>query len=108
VARRRGIENDSPTDRGLAAEDHAVPSGSDHRGGKSKLREAPPRPDDAGGDMSRAEVGLEPDAVGNRLELLERDVEAVRDRIRARSDEGVAALHVSPLHAWQADRNTLP
>ena len=50
----------------------------------------------------------EPGAVGDRLQLLERHLEAVRAREGARGDERVAAREVAALEARQADGDALP
>ena len=57
--------------------------------------------------MRRADEHLHPRAVADRLELVERDVEPVGDRVRAGRDERVAAGDIFPLDAGQAHCDAL-
>ena len=58
--------------------------------------------------MRGSEVHLEPSTVRNRLELVENDVQAVGDGVRACRDECIAALDLTAPDSRQADRNPLP
>ena len=97
VPRRRRIDDHSPAERGLATKDDPVASGRHDRRREPQLR--PPLP--ARTTRAVTSVGSEMDVdartVRDRLELLERDVEAVRRRVCARSDERLSPVHVLPL-----------
>ena len=63
--------------------------------------------DDPRGDPARAVVDGEPGAVGNRLELVEGDLQSVRARERARRHEGVSPPHLVALDPRQAHGHAL-
>ena len=102
-----GIEHRPAAERGLAAQDHPVASCGDHGRRESKLGEALAEPYDARERVRRPDVHLHSCAVVDRLELLERDVEPVGDRIGARRDERLASRNLVALHPGKAHRNPL-
>ena len=106
-ARRCRIENPASAERRRVPQDEAVASSRDDGRGEAKLREAVADPDEPSRDLGRAVVHVEPGVVGDRLQLLELDVDPVADRIRARLDEGVAAPEGRPLDARQRERDAL-
>ena len=90
MPRRDRIDDRSATERRLAAENHAVAARGDDRRRETQLGEALAEPHDARGRVRRPEVHLHTRAVLDRLELVERDVETVRRRIRTGCDERLA------------------
>ncbi len=58
-------------------------------------------------DVRGSEVHLEPVAVADRLELVERDIQPVRHGIRTVLDENVAPADLAPLDSGQAHRHAL-
>src|SRR5262245_21557942 len=107
MAWRRGIEHGSSSDRRLAAQDDAVAAGGDDRRYEPELRPALPDPHDPGRHARGPDVDVEPRVVGDRLELVERDVEAERDGIRVLCDERLTARDLAALDARQADGDAL-
>ena len=106
-ARRRGVEDDASTEGGLAAQHHAIAAGGDHRGCEPELRVRVPDADHTCRDAARPVMHREPRAVGDRRELLERHLEAVRPGECARRHEDIAAPEVAPLDAGKVDGNAL-
>ena len=75
--------------------------------GETKLRVVVADPDDARRDPARPVVDREPRAVGDRLELLERHLEAVGAREGTGGDERVTAADVAALDTGQAGGDAL-
>ena len=96
VARRGGVEDSSAAERRLAAQHDAVAPGRHGRGREPELRRVVADPADGRGDLGRAVVDVDAGTVPDRLQLLERDVEAVADGIGARSDQRLAAVQPLP------------
>ncbi len=107
MTRRSGVEDDASADRRLAAQDDPIASCGDDRGCEAELSPALADPHDTRRHVARPEVHVESRAVRDRLELVERDVEPVRHRIRAGRDERLAALDLPALDPGQADGDTL-
>ena len=107
VARRSRVDHTSAAERRLRAQDHAIAARRDDRRGQAQLRVALAHPDDARGNVGRSDVNLDASAVANRLELVEHDVEPVRDRVAVALDERIAAKHLRALDSGQADRDPL-
>ena len=103
-----GVEHPAAADRGRVAQDDAVASRRDDRLGEAELREAISDPNEPGRDLGRAVMDVEPDVVADRLQLLELNVDAVTDGIRARLDERVPAPERLPLDARQASATRWP
>jgi hypothetical protein len=102
MAGRRRVEHDSATERRLASQNHAVTAGRDDRGREAKLRPPVFHPRNTRRHFRCAHVGVDARAVSNRLELVERDIQPVGDRIRAGRHEDVASCDVPPLEPGQA------
>ena len=103
--RRPRVEHRPAADGRRRAQHDPVAAGGHDRLREPQLREAAAT-DDARPHVGRPEVRLH--VRGNLRELLERDVEPVRDRERARLDERVAARELRPLDPRQRDRDPLP
>ena len=97
VAGRSGVDDAPAADGRARAEHEAVSAGGDGGRGEAQLRVPLADPPDRGRDLRGAVVDVHAGAVGDRLELLERDVQAVARRIRAWLDERVAAPQLRPL-----------
>ena len=97
MTRGRRVDDRSPAERRLTAEDDPVAAGGGHRRREAQLRPALPTRDDTRRDVGGSEMHVDTRTVGDRLELVERDVEAIRRRIRARCDESVSPAHLAPL-----------
>ena len=104
AARRRRVEHDAAADGRLGAQDDAVAAGGDDRLASRSCAKRP-LAHDAGRDVARAEVDRDA-RPATRLELLERDVEPVADRIGAGLDERVAAPQLRALDARAAPTAT--
>ena len=102
----RGIEHDASADGRPVAEDDPVAACRDDRRGEAQLREAAGL-GDARGHGRRAVVDVEPGAVRDRLELLERDIEPVARPQASGGDERVAAAQLAPLDAGERERHSL-
>ena len=94
---RRRIEHHRAADGRLLPEDDAVAARGDDRRCEAQLGVVVPDAHDARRDPARAVVHGQPGAVGNRLELAERDLEPVRARERARRDERLTATDLRAL-----------
>ena len=90
-ARRRRIEDASAADGRPCAEDDTVAARGDDRRGEPQLCVLAADADDPRGDAARSVVDGETRAVGDRLELVQLDLETVRAGKRVRSDERIAA-----------------
>ena len=84
------VEHDPAAERRLAAQDTRSPRAATTGSARRSCAKRSPSSHDPRGRVRRPDVDLESRAVGDRLELLERDVEPVRDRVRARRDERLA------------------
>ncbi len=104
----RRVEDGPAADCRLAAQDDAVAPGRDDRRRKAKLSPALPDAHDSRLHARCPYVDVETRAVGDRLELVERDVEPERDRVRVVGDERLAARDLPALDARQADGDALP
>ena len=104
----RRVEDGPAADRRLAAQDDSVASSRDDRRRKAKLSPALPDAHDPRRHARCPDVGVETRAVGDRLELVERDVEPERDRVRVGGDERLAARDLAALDTRQADGDALP
>ena len=78
-----------------------------HRRRESQLSVVGTDADDATRNPARPVVDGEAGAVGDRLELLERHLEAVRARKGPFRDERVTAREVAPLESREADGDAL-
>ena len=107
MTRRRGIEHDTAADGRLAAKDDPVAAGGDDGLGQPELRPAVADSRDARRDVTRSVMERESRAVLDRLQLVERDVEPVRDGVRAGRDERVAAAQLAPLDTRERDGDAL-
>ena len=81
----------------LRAQHDAVAACGDDLRREPQLRLALAHPNDAGGVLGRPVVDVDAGAVGDRLELVERDVQPVADGVGARLDERVAAPQAAAL-----------
>ena len=106
VARGSGVDDAPAADGRARAEHEAVSAGGDGGRGEAQLRVALADPPDRGRDLRRAVVDVHAGAVGDRLELLERDVQPEARRVGARLDERVAAPQLRSLDPGQADTAT--
>ena len=79
VARRSRVDDAPAAERRLGTQDHAVATGGDDGLGQSQLRPALTRSDDASESVRCPDMNANARAVANRLELVEHDVEPVRD-----------------------------
>ena len=110
VPGRHGVDDDSAAERRLAAQDDVVAAGGDDRRVEPELRKPPAKPHDACEVVRRPDVHLDAGAVFDRRDLLEGDVETVRDRVLPRHDERLAApgraLDVDALFAagWPGEK----
>ena len=102
----RGIEHGAAADRRPATQDDPVASRRDDRRREPELREGT-RPGDPRRHGGGAVVDVEPRAVGDRLELLERYVEPVARPQAAGCDESVAAVQLVALDARERERHPL-
>ena len=106
VAGGSRIEHGAAADGRHVAEHDAVAARGHDRRREPQLRVAA-RLDDAGGHGGGAVVDVKPRAVGDRRELLERDVEPVARPQAAGCDERVAAAQLAPLDARERERDPL-
>ena len=107
VARGSRVDDPPAADSRARAEHEAVAAGGNGGRGKAQLRVPLADPPDRGRDLRGAVVDVHAGAVGDRLELLERDVQAVARRVRTGLDERVAAPQLRALDPRQADRDAL-
>ncbi len=103
---RRGIEYDASADGRPVAEDDPVAARRDHRRGEPELGESACLRD-ARGYGRRAVVDVQPGAVRDRLELLERHIEPVARPQAAGGDERVAATQLAPFDAGERECDPL-
>ena len=107
MARGSGVDDAPAADGRARAEHEAVSAGGDGGRGEAQLRVPLADPPDRGRDLRSAVVDVHARAVGDRLELLERDVQAEARRVGTRLDERVAAPQLRSLDPGQADRYAL-
>ena len=105
VPRRRRVDHAAAADRRAGAQDDAVASRGDDGLREAELRPALAHAHDAAEHLRGAVVDV--DAGRDLGELLEHDVEAVADGVRARRHERVAAAQLAALDAGQGDRDAL-
>src|SRR5437867_1178384 len=108
MTRRRGVEHDATAERRRSTQDHAVGTGRNDGCGEPQLRPALSHANETGCDARGAEMSLHTGAVRDRLELVERDVEPVGDRVRPGRNEGVPAPHRAPFDTRKAHGDALP
>src|SRR5436190_514705 len=108
VARWRGIEDDSSAESRLPADDHMIAAGRNHRRRKAQLGPALAGSNDTSRHVRRSEMCKETRPVSDRPELVERDVEPVGDRVRARGDECVTSSYLATLETGEAHGDALP
>ncbi len=97
VPRRRRIEDPPAADCRRVAENDAVSSGSDNGCRQAELGPVLPDSMDTRRSPCRPVVDGQGSAVGNRHDLFKGDVEAVRDRERARRHKCVATAELPSL-----------
>ena len=106
VPRRRGVEHDASADGRLRPENHPVTTGGDDRSRESRLC-MDVSAEDPRESVRSSEVHLHPRPVLDRLQLLERDVQPVRDRVGAGDDQRVPANDFAPLDPGEAHGDPL-
>src|SRR5215211_8237283 len=106
-ARGRGVEDDAAAERRSVAEDDAVPAGGDRRGREPKLGVASAATDEPRVVLGGSVVDVDPRAVRDLLELLERDLEAVARGEGIRPNERIASAGLSPFDAGEGDSDAL-
>jgi hypothetical protein len=107
VARRRRVEHGATAERRSRPEDDPVATGGSDGTVEPELSEAVPGTDDPGGNVRSPVMDLDTCVVPDWDELVQDDVETVRDGICTWRDERLAPLHVVPLDPGKAHRHTL-
>ena len=108
VAGRSRVEHEAAAHGRPVAEDDAV-AARRHRGrGEAELRPALSDADDPGIVLGRPVVDVQAHPVRDRLELVERDVQAVGSGVGTRCDERVASAKFSALDSRKRHRDALP